>query len=157
MTPRKAFAKQLANKVAKDHGYITMPADPFKFCTEVLGFEVHQLDIESEISAIVMFSEKMIGVNQNHHPNRQRFSLAHEIGHYYLHRDYFEHRDENLTHKEQKKIMESEADNFASEFLMPSELVKETFNKIKDAKLIAKMFAVSEQSFWIKLQDLKLI
>jgi Zn-dependent peptidase ImmA (M78 family) len=83
--------------------------------------------------------------------------LAHEIGHYYLHRDYFEYHDENLTHKEQKKIMESEADSFASEFLMPSELVKEAYSKIKDVKTLAKMFVVSEQSFWIKLQDLKLI
>lgn len=155
MTPRKSFAKQLANKIAKEHGYIGMPVDPTKFCTEVLGFEVHPVEIE--ISAIVMFSEKLIGVNQNHHPNRQRFSLAHEIGHFYLHKDHFEHQDEDTTHRQMKDIMETEANVFASEFLMPSILVKEKFVKGNSASMLAKMFMVSEESLWIKLQELKLI
>lgn len=155
MTPRRTLAKQLANKLAKEHGYIAVPVDPQAFCEKVLGFVVHQVDIE--IDAIVMFDEKLIGVNQNHHPNRQRFSLAHEIGHYYLHRNHFELQDEDISHKQMKDIMETEANCFASEFLMPSTLLKETFNKYKDPKIVARMFKVSEESLWIKLQELKLI
>jgi Zn-dependent peptidase ImmA (M78 family) len=31
----------------------------------------------------------IIGINSLHHPNRQRFSIGHEIGHLVLHRNSF--------------------------------------------------------------------
>lgn len=56
-------------------------------------------------------------------PGRKRFTLAHELGHYLLHRsrqDVFECSELDMHDWDSKeKIMESEADTFASYLLMP--------------------------------------
>ena len=41
------------------------------------------------MSAVLVQKAKTatIGVNALHHPNRQRFSVAHELGHYLMHAD----------------------------------------------------------------------
>ena len=57
--------------------------------------------------------------------DRLRYSLAHEIGHMVLHR-YPKDRD-----------METEADTFASEFLMPSQEIKPYLYRLNLAKLAA--------------------
>ena len=38
----------------------------------------------------------LLAVNSSHHINRQRFTLAHELGHFFLHEDMEEHVDQNL-------------------------------------------------------------
>lgn len=48
---------------------------------------------------------------------RQQFSLAHELGHWVLHQDYV---PEELS-KEEYKLMEKEANKFASAFLLPAD------------------------------------
>ena len=72
----------------------------------------------------------MIGVNWLHHPNRQRFTIAHEIGHFVLHRGgtyidkgtYARFRD--LESGSGTKREEREANQFAAELLMPRHLVE---------------------------------
>ena len=48
-------------------------------------------DLDSEIAGQIEFlpDEKMhkISVNKNDHYYRQRFTMAHELGHYFFHRD----------------------------------------------------------------------
>lgn len=56
-------------------------------------------------------------------PGRIRFTQAHELGHYLLHRtkkDQFECTDDDMIDLEQDEVgMESQADSFASTLLMP--------------------------------------
>lgn len=54
---------------------------------------------------------KVIYVNKNHPPDRQRFTLAHELGHLVMHNYDYIPNTENEA--------ENEANRFASEFLMP--------------------------------------
>ena len=64
-------------------------------------------------------------------PDRQRFTLAHELGHAILHRHEFP----------EMKVAEDEANTFASEFLLPSEEIKKelavplTFTNLKHLKI----------------------
>lgn len=53
----------------------------------------------------------IIYLNRNKPPDRQRFTLAHELGHIVMHSDYIPKIIDNV---------EEEADRFASEFLMPT-------------------------------------
>jgi Zn-dependent peptidase ImmA (M78 family) len=56
---------------------------------------------------------------------RKRFTTAHELGHYEMHRKIsplFTDTEENLLHWYQEDSHEKEANEFAAEFLMPSEL-----------------------------------
>lgn len=67
----------------------------------------------------------VIGVNKNHHINRQRFTIAHEFAHYYLHRNAtasFE--DLTFFRNENTSAIEYAANDFAGKLLMPEEDVR---------------------------------
>lgn len=66
------------------------------------------------------------------YPGRRRFTIAHELGHFEMHRDYPIHNDsESLDwfsetlNKLKNGPQELEANEFASELLMPSQLFKQ--------------------------------
>lgn len=91
----------------------------------------------------------IIGVNSNHHPNRQRFTIAHEIGHYLLHKGDIIHVDSekrafeiNFRGVEASKGVddqEKEANLFAAELLMPKSLLD------KDLKCLGQMDLLNEE------------
>ena len=53
-----------------------------------LGAQLRFSPLDEELSGMIYISATtpIIGVNSLHHPNRQRFTIAHEIGHLELHR-----------------------------------------------------------------------
>ena len=87
----------------------------------------------------------IIGVNKKHHKKRQRFTLAHEFGHFILHKNedtMFEDevlfRDENLT------SIEYAANRFAAELLMPQNLFVSSIKKGETSlEDLAEKFEVS--------------
>lgn len=73
--------------------------------------------------------------------NRLRFSLGHELGHYFLHRGIFDaqdlHDDRHFLdwlnqHQGQKFAIEQEANEFAGRLLVPRELLSKQFDLLKD-------------------------
>jgi len=65
------------------------------------------------------------------YPGRKRFTIAHEIGHLVMHKDYPIHSDsksldwfDSALRSLQSGIQELEANEFASELLMPAELFR---------------------------------
>ena len=92
----------------------------------------------------------------------KNFTVAHELGHWVLHRDLI---------GENSPQMEREADKFATCLLMPENLVREEFAKINSKRLLsclpaemklqmmADKFCVSRQAMAIRLsqRELKLI
>lgn len=87
----------------------------------------------------------IIGVNKNHNPKRQRFTIAHELAHFILHKgeeEYFEDeiffRDNNLT------SIEFAANNFAANLLMPETFIREAIsNGVTNLEDLANNFNVS--------------
>ena len=53
---------------------------------ERLGLSLNEKPLENEYSGFLAVKEKTIVVNLHHPPVRRRFTIAHEIGHYQLHR-----------------------------------------------------------------------
>jgi Zn-dependent peptidase ImmA (M78 family) len=109
---------------------------------------------------------------------RQYFTLAHEFGHYMLHRDWLEqHRDDGfvdfvdyldsgsrlfrhdipLLTDEAAIIREREANNFAAELLMPEKRVLELWDVSPDIERNAEVFQVSKSAMAIRLERLGLI
>lgn len=73
----------------------------------------------------------IITINQNQHPYRQRFSIAHELGHWHLHRkqgmfacDTSHGHSRSFFDMESGKEKERQADRFAADLLMPSYMLK---------------------------------
>ncbi len=74
--------------------------------------------------------------------NRLRFSIAHELGHLFLHRELFEAAGITMNehfldwlneHNGQKYEFEREANEFAGRLLVPVELMRECFEKMLPA------------------------
>lgn len=113
---------------ARAHGLSLVPFD-VKALIESLGtITLKEHPMENEISGYFQKSEGkwIIGVNSRHHHSRKRFTLAHELGHYALHRQLNRNfEDAALFRDGDTSSLEWEANQFAADLLMPkSEFIK---------------------------------
>ncbi|MFG1306018.1 ImmA/IrrE family metallo-endopeptidase [Xanthobacter autotrophicus] len=100
-----------------------------------------------------------IRVNRHDVEGRQRFTVAHEIAHYLLHRDKIGTglTDDALYRSKLTNFMEIEANRFAADLLMPGEAIKQhlsTISGVPDAEkasILAEHFGVSEPAMKIRL------
>ena len=105
-----------------------------------------------------------IGVNEDHPEQRQRFTIAHEIGHYCLHEASIFHYDHEkkegeLFFRAEDKISldEVEANHFAAALLMPRKLIDEDFLKNQSITSLASKYNVSEEAMRYRLINLGLM
>jgi Zn-dependent peptidase ImmA (M78 family) len=111
----------------------------------------------------------IIGANRSHHPHRQRFTIAHELGHFLLHEGQTVYLDEKLTvnlrspeSSKGEDVDEREANLFAAELLMPAaflnrDLRGKTVDVIGDdafLERLAKKYNVSVQALTFRLANL---
>lgn len=93
----------------------------------------------------------IITYNRNHHPNRQRFTVAHELGHLLLEHVELQNNEEDFV---SRKPEETAANKFAAELLVPLEFLKGDFEKgVKDVKMLANKYQVSEEMMWWRIMD----
>lgn len=95
---------------------------------EMLGLAVVYEVMDDSLSGYLELrgDKWIVGVNELHHPVRQRFTIAHEIAHYVLHRE-LENKfiDQTFARRSvTRDLMEKEADQFAADLLMPADLVR---------------------------------
>lgn len=164
--PRYSHASKIAQKVLKESQIEAPPVDVNKILAN-LGINLLPYAFPEKVSAVLLKENNMlvVGVNNTHHPNRQRFSIAHEIGHYLLghYKDVFVDMSEisegrfDAFDTEHNKVQEQEANYFAGELLMPSVMLKKDFIKLRNVEEIAKLYKVSKDSLWIKMLKLKLV
>lgn len=89
---------------------------------------------------------------------RQRFTIAHELGHFYLH----EHKEREVyfrsSYKEayspQEAVEEEEANWFAASLLMPKEAFLSHWEWLGSAEALARVFNVSIASATFRLKNL---
>ncbi|HVZ80512.1 MAG TPA: ImmA/IrrE family metallo-endopeptidase [bacterium] len=151
-------------KLLKMAGISRLPVDVEKVASQ-LGVDIKYQSYDGKFSGVLIRhgDRATIGVNSQHHPNRQRFTIAHEIGHYLLHQGDLmvdktisvNYRG-NDTHIDYQK--EREANLFASELLMPTKLLSKDLNKYQidlddedQIKELASKYQVSQQAFMIRL------
>ena len=155
---------------------ITTPPIDVRKVARNLGLDVVEAPNEDELSGFLLTDadtgQQIIGVNALHHPNRRRFTIAHEIGHFILHRDGL-HVDRNQnfrvdwrspnsrTGADKKEV---QANQFAAELLMPTRFVREALQAsggLADArddefaKSLAKEFQVSVSAMSFRLANLE--
>ncbi len=108
----------------------------------------------------------VIGVNKDHAPVRQRFTISHEIAHLLLHEHDQVHVDRgfrlrNRLSSEGTDRDEVEANRFAAELLMPIRMLRadvqnRDFDLANDDELLslARRYGVSTQALSIRLNAL---
>lgn len=95
-----------------------------------------------------------IFINKEHNSNRQRFTIAHEIAHFLLHKDLIGNgiTDNALYRSGLSSKVEIEANALAAEILIPIDLLEEALrNDIQTIEELAKVFRVSESCMSIRL------
>ncbi len=164
---REKRAEQLLVKARIDAAPV-----PVEQVANHLGIKVESTDLGEDCSGVLVrkHNRAVIGVNWAHHSNRRRFSIAHEIGHFVLHKDdtYVDKgyrvnfRDLEAGSGTRKE--EIEANAFAAALLMPEEWVRDAFKQqpfdlTEDDSLeaLAKKFEVSTQAMTYRLIKLQLI
>lgn len=91
------------------------------------GVIVYELEANEKIDGLSFVTEKgmaVIVINKDMSNDRKRFTLAHELGHLIMHADSC-----SLISSHRSK--ENEANEFASEFLMPEEAIKDSLRNLK--------------------------
>lgn len=161
---RYPLARSKAASLLTMFNVVEAPVD-VESIAKKLGFDVVPFDFPDTVSAVVRIyenGEKVIGVNKNQSHVRQRFSLAHELGHYLCGHESINH-DQVVVEPEKRYqdpgyLMEQEADEFAAELLMPTRLLKKDFiDSSLNITRLAKKYDVSEQAMWIQVVNLELV
>jgi Zn-dependent peptidase ImmA (M78 family) len=134
-------------------------------------FEIVLEKLSGNESGKIEFIEKTgkykITINKKSHSHRQYFAVAHELGHYFLHKDYIQNKKAileygDLSHikDKQERIdllkMEREAQQFAGELLMPANHFIAFANMGKTISEIAKEFLVSEAAASVRANNLNI-
>ncbi|HZM63672.1 MAG TPA: ImmA/IrrE family metallo-endopeptidase [Candidatus Saccharimonadales bacterium] len=114
----------------------------------------------NEIFGLLDKKKKTIFLNADEPAARQSFTLAHELGHYFLHHksnEYDVYRRDSL-YAEGKPEKEQEADYFAAELLMPEELIQRFKSRYdlddNNISSLSKLFGVSPGAMRYRLKDL---
>ena len=117
---------------------------------------------------IIEQGEATIGYNKNEHRVRNRFTIAHELGHYMLHKekDLFVDKDfkimfRTIPSNDVNEIHEKEANEFAASILMPEDLLRREIDLLdldytdeNAVKILAKKFDVSPISMSIRISKI---
>lgn len=140
------------------------------------GLKIKAYDLGEDVSGVLVIKEGQgfIGYNPTESKVRQRFTVAHELGHYELHNKenesalfvdkQFKVEFRNQDSSTGEIVREREANAFAAALLMPEKLlVKEIknhhFELSDDDSLqeLAKLFNVSVSAMTFRLMNLKLL
>ena len=165
-TPRKDAARLKALELLETANVSSIPV-PVERIAKSQGIVIQYAPLDSELSGMAFIKEgvRIIGVNALHHPNRQRFTIAHELGHHMLHAHLLGsnvHVDTIVLKRDPASaegvvLNEIEANAFAAQLLMPdrwiSEIVGPNFDFADDARVlaVAKRFKVSVSAFQYRM------
>jgi Zn-dependent peptidase ImmA (M78 family) len=161
-------ARQLLEKI----GWTEPPVDPVRIAEEVLHVVIVKTSMSPDMSGMLVREPErvLIGVNESHSDSRQRFTIAHELGHFHLHKgrsviidsdvrvNFRDHVSSLATDRE-----EIEANRFAAALLMPDYMVRswivhESFQTGPElVGQLAKNFKVSKAAVNFRLVNLGLI
>lgn len=161
------------NLVLKLLPQLTVPVK-IEELAKLRGLTVMPYPLGDDVSGLLSIKDGVgtIGYNQNEARVRQRFTIAHELGHYELHKDksdlfvdkQFIYRSQNSGNTAVNQMMEQEANLFASNILMPTDLVRDAVERVNidltsadTIKELAKKFDVSETAMSIRISALGFI
>jgi Zn-dependent peptidase ImmA (M78 family) len=176
MANRKNANAERIPKLLSQFG-IRLPAVPVDRIAKGLGAQLRYSPLDEGLAGMIYISgdTPIIGVNSLQHPNRQRFTIAHEIAHLQLHKHLLSgkvHVDKDFPiqfaglNRDQTSALgteeiEVEANQFAAELLMPTEMLLQAlaakpFDIDDEGPLndLAKKFRVSRQALEFRIRNL---
>lgn len=157
-----------AYRLLQDY-FIDQPAVNVKSLAKDEGFLIAEENLNSEISGFLIIEngKKVIGIDNQAVETRNRFTIAHEMGHFYLHHvDSGTHVDKRIVYNRSKYSgrQETEANVFAAAILMPGFLLTRVVNNRyggflddSDIEDLAEEFCVSQIAMSFRLKNLNIV
>lgn len=166
--------KQKAIRTARDllsKFQITRVPIDVEAIARMLGVNVRKAADETDLSGFLYRAngQAIIGVNERHSARRQRFTIAHELGHFLLHSLSEVRMDvavqamyRNARSSEGVAPEEIEANTFAAELLMPAALIEADMANVSAVDILddheiekmAEDYDVSVHALTIRLASL---
>lgn len=165
-----AVAVSRATRLLQDCRVDTAPVSVEDIAAQLDVQIVHE-KLDATISGLLLREgqARLIAVNNQHHPRRRRFTIAHELGHLLLHKgQYIVDSTVRVNLRDALSSMatdqeEIEANAFAAELLMPASLIKQALGAMRvpesrsPARLtsqLAEAFGVSTEAMGYRLINL---
>lgn len=162
--------EDITAQILLDHDINELPV-PISFIAEKMGLNIYHYDLGENISGALVIDngQGTIGVNPLESSVRQRFTVAHELGHFVLHKN-----SESLFVDKEFKVLfrnhesstgelkrEQDANGFAAAILMPKKILAEKIRYLAfdltdeyAVKHLAKMFDVSVMAMTYRISNL---
>jgi Zn-dependent peptidase ImmA (M78 family) len=175
MAIRRKQIKDVVEGLLATHQIYQGPV-PVEKIGRALGITITLDQVDDDLSGFLFRDHKagrtVIGANKSHHPNRLRFTIAHELGHFLLHAGEVIHLDEepasftvdfrNGRSSKGEDDNEKEANLFAAELLMPAKFLRQELEgkhfdllgNNKALEKLAKKYKVSLQALTFRLTNL---
>lgn len=160
--------EELTSNILLSNDMYKVPADVIKIAN-ANDIKVYEGELDKKISGAIRYNNSQkrfeILVNKNDVKVRQRFTIAHELGHYFLHSDFLKkeelHIDTILYRGDQEidteaKKRENEVDYFAGALLMNKTLLEKLRGDNTITEL-AEIFDVSVSAMTVRLDILGLL
>lgn len=153
--------QEFAETVAKRLGY--KPGGKLEPIVRDLGGKIVFQDLENlsntDGGSIVIDSQSMftIYISRYTSSKRDRFTIAHELGHYFLHFPMDKKLSPMKASRYGNDLVEREANWFAAGFLMPSTAFKKILAEYdNDIDLVAAYFSVSKPAAKVRAATINL-
>jgi Zn-dependent peptidase ImmA (M78 family) len=155
--PRWDLAKQKADALSAPY---SAPPIPVLEIAESQGVDVVFADFDEigeKVAGFCDFQSERIYVNEADRLTRQMFTIAHELGHWMLHRAYFEASPElyrilpRFQRVDRHDAFEQEANCFAANLLVPTRLLKPVGSAA--VAQLASIFLVSREMMENRLKN----
>lgn len=165
-SPQMEARIMLKEYLVDDDNQITFPVD-LNYIAEELAISVKTAVLDKNVAGLIVKTSDdepvQVMLNSSDGTKRQRFTLAHELGHYIKRTKgpeaegligFVDYRDEMSGRGIDPE--EVWANGFAAELLMPSFAVREFWSVGDSVTKMAKAFGVSQTAMEVRLSSLRL-
>ncbi len=161
MSKVNKYLEELTSNILLNNDMYKIPADIIKIA-KVNDIDVYEGDLDKKVSGAIKYDKNThkfaILLNKNDIRTRQRFTLAHELGHFFLHKEILKddeiHIDTMFRMPDEK---EKEVDYFAGALLMNKTLLEKMYQNNKTIAELAELFDVSVSAMTVRLDILGLL
>ncbi len=152
-------ASDLRKLGEQNNCFDNLALDVEKLVNYIPGVRLEYVDMDSTLSGSLSKQDDcwLIRINKVHSKTRQRFSIAHELGHFVYHKDDEEEFvDTTFFRGLTSDNFEYKANQFASELLMPEDQVRQLIDKenVRGVADLASRFGVSSAAMLYRVKGL---
>lgn len=163
MSKIKSELEKKASNILIENDMLKLPVDLIKIADNY-NIDVYYKELPNGISGAIKYDIKdekfKILLAKNESKRRRRFTLAHELAHYFLAQEELKNNHEihfDTLYRKATDNNECEVDYLAGALLMNKELLERAYKEIPSIAALAEIFDVSDSAMAVRLMKLGLI